>query len=218
MDIDKITVRESPYPGVFCSVNEELALVPKDIKKKELLQLKKFDVEIIKTKAADSILLGVLLKGVGNKFVAPELLSEEEEDFFSSKGIEVLQLGNKAYGNMMALNKNGGIVSAGVEKKFFSQIQDFFGIKLKHESFSCTDLVGSSIVVTDKGFIVNPEINEKEFSMLKKLFRVNGRATTANYGDIFVGNDVIANSQQVFVGSYTSGTELMRIDEGFRGD
>jgi len=93
-----------------------------------------------------------------------------------------------------------------------------FGIHLIHSNFSCTELIGSSIVASDKGFIVNPEISQEEFSNLSSLFGVKRKATTANYGDIFVGNDVIANSNAVFVGSYTTAKEIMHIDEGLRGE
>ncbi len=218
MKIDKLKIRQSPYIGVFCSITDEIALVPKDITSAEFTKIKNFDVEILKTKIVDSTLLGVLMSGLGTKFVAPDLLSKDEEDFFSSKGIELLAIGNKAYGNIMALNSNGGIVSTIADKETFREIKKFFGLKLVHKAFSCTDLVGSSLVVTEKGFIVNPEIKETEFKLLKKTFKVEGQATTSNYGDIFVGNGVIANSNAVFAGDYTTGTELMRIDEGLRGE
>jgi putative translation initiation factor eIF-6 len=217
MYIDRLKIRDSPYIGVFCMITEDVALVPKDIKKKELEKIKKFDAEIIKANVADSILLGVLMAGTGTRFIVPELLSREEEELFSSKGLEVLQLGNKAYGNLISMNSNGGIVSTAIEKKDFGKIKRFFGTKLLHKKLSCTELTGSSLVVTDSGFIVNPGISSSEFSLLKKLFRVNGAATTANYGDSFVGNGVLANSKAAFVGSYTTGTELIRIDEGLRG-
>jgi len=51
---------------------------------------------------------------------------------------------------------------------------------------------------------------EDEFMELKKIFNVDGKATTANYGDPFVGNDVVANSKAAVVGAYTSGHELIR--------
>lgn len=219
MHIDKLEIRQSPYVGVFCRVTDELALVPADISKKELDKVKEFDVEIVRATVADSVLLGVLLAGHGSRFVVPELLSRGERDFFASRGISVLETGNLAYGNLVSMNQNGGIVSGMVDKKVFTQIQKFFkGTKLVHSSFSCTDIVGASIVATNKGFIVNPRITEKEFSLLKKVFNVNGKATTANYGDVFIGNNVVANSSAVFVGSATTGTELLRIDEGLRGE
>ena len=218
MHLDRVTVRESAYLGVFCSVTDALALVPNDISKKELANIKAFDVEIIRAKVADSCLFGVLMRGAGNKFVVPDLLNRHEEDFFSSKGIELLKIGNKAYGNLMAMNSRGGMVSGIVERKDFEKIKAFFGIHLIHSNFSCTELIGSSIVASDKGFIVNPEISQEEFSNLSCLFGVKGKATTANYGDIFVGNDVIANSNAVFVGSYTTAKEIMHIDEGLRGE
>ncbi|MCX8158341.1 MAG: translation initiation factor IF-6 [Candidatus Diapherotrites archaeon] len=218
MLIDKLTIKSSPFIGVFSAVTDSIALVPKDISKKELKKIETFDVEIIKATVADSSLFGVMLRGIGNKFVAPDLMSNEELDFFRSKGIEILTLGNKAYGNLIALNNSGGIASNIITKKEFDEIKNFFGLKkFLHQSFSCTDLVGSSLVVSEKGFIVNPNIDNKEFQILKRLFNVNGQPCTANYGDVFVANDILANSNAVFVGSYTTPKEIIRINDAFGG-
>ena len=75
------------------------------------------------------------------------------------------------------------------------------------------DILGSSIYANDYLFIVNPSISEKDFKYLKERFKVEGIATTLNYGGLFVGNDVIANKNAVLVGDNTSNIELMKIDD-----
>ncbi|MDP6670630.1 MAG: translation initiation factor IF-6, partial [archaeon] len=77
-----------------------------------------------------------------------------------------------------------------------------------------SDLIGSNIVLTNKGFIANPMISEKEFKKIEKNTGLEGATATANFGDKFVGNGVIANSNTAFVGLRTTGHELIRIDEG----
>ena len=81
-----------------------------------------------------------------------------------------------------------------------------------------SDLIGSLCVASNKGFIVSPSVTKKEFKIIEKALKVKGTSATANYGDKFVGNSVIANSKAVIVGSLTSGHELNRIDEGLSGE
>ena len=80
-----------------------------------------------------------------------------------------------------------------------------------------SDLVGSSMVLTNHGFTVNPLVSEEEFSFIGKKTGLCGTTATANYGDKFIGNSVIANSKVALAGLHTSGHELMRIDEGLTG-
>jgi len=206
--------------AIFSVVTDEFVLVPHSILPKEIKVVEKeLEVRVIKANIGSTSLLGVLAKGLGNKIIVSNIIEDSEIKALEKEGIEVLKLnGFSSTGNLIAMNQNGGIASPLISEKSQKEIENFLGIKFKKMLIAGTDLPGAAITVTNKGFIAHPNITEKDFSLLKSTFKVNGSATTANYGDLFVGNSVIGNSKGVLAGNLTSGIELSKIDEGMRGE
>ena len=220
MNIDARTIKASPFVGVLGLLTDEFALLPLVAEKKELRGLEHFlGVPVIKGNLAQSSLIGVLALGLGSKIALSELVEAREVKELEKNGLDVFVLqGVTALGNLVALNEKGGIASPMLSAAQVKQLEDFFKIKLGQHSVVGSDVPGATIVATSKGFIVHPLVSEKELSLLEEMFNVHGVPTTANYGDRFVGNSVLANKKAVIVGVRTSGIELARIDEGLRGD
>lgn len=217
MKIEKAKVKGSPYLGVFASATEEVCLVPENIEKKEKKKIEEIlEVEAVKTSIASSSILGVLVKGIGKKFLVPEIVEEKELEELKAKGIEARELkGNLALGNLIAANEKNALLSTLIGEKERKEIERFWNVKTFKTDIGETDLVGSSVVLTKKGFIVNPKIKEKELKEIEKALELKGVPTTANYGDHYPGNSVLANSKGVLVGEQTSSFEILRIDEAF---
>jgi translation initiation factor 6 len=220
MEILRKRIHGSPYVGVFSIVTEQLALFSYDANAKELEGIKDaLDVELLQCKIAGSGLLGVFSTGIGKKILVPEIAEDSEIKNLENLGMKVKKLsGYTAIGNLVAMNQNAVLVSRSVDRKTRDEIGKFLNIEVFENPVKEFDLPGSFMRVTDMGFIAHPDIQEREFKALEKIFRVNGSATTANFGDSFVGNCVVANSHAAIVGGNTSGYELLRIDEGLRGD
>jgi translation initiation factor 6 len=214
----KKTIKASPYLGVFCVLTEQIFLHPEGLYKKELKGFEKFGVQLIPAKIASSSLIGVFAKGINKKIVTTYLIEENEKKTLEKKGIQIKTIDSTAIGNLIALNEFGGIASPLLSIKQVKELEKFFEIPFKITSIGGSDLTGSSICVTNKGFIVHPNISEKEFNLLEKTFKVKGIPATANYGDRFIANSVIANSKGIAVGTNTSGPEMARIDEGIGRD
>lgn len=210
-------VRASSFVGIFCNATEQICLAPKGIEKKELHAIEDaLQTEVLQANIASSPLLGVLAKGVGKKFIVPEIVEAYEVRELNEAGLKVKIIqGTYALGNLIALNEKGIAFSKILGEKTRKDVSEFFGLKGKALSVAGTELVGSCVVATNKGFIVNPNVSEKEVKELKSILKVNGSATSANYGDLFVGNSVIANSFGAMVGERTTPKETMRIDEAF---
>lgn len=220
MDILKTNINSSPFLGVFCSASEKFALVPFSTSKKQIHEIEqKLGVKAVQTSMGNSSLIGVLSVLFEDKIVLSEIVEENEKEHLQKNGLKIKQLkGHLAIGNMVSLNKNGGIASRSLSKKEVKALEDFFGVKLVQKDIAGSNLAGSAIAVTNKGFIVHPNVKEKEFLEIKKIFKVDGNPTTANYGDRFVGNDVVANSKGALIGSITTTFEMIRIDEALRGN
>ncbi len=219
MKIELGTVRETPFVGIFALATEKFVLVPKAISTKEEEKITNlFGTEIIKASIANSGLLGVLSAGNSKGIIASSIIDEKEEKETKQIGIKIKKIENiSAVGNLIALNDSKGVCSGAFSKKQQKEIEKFLGIKLKESTVAGSDLIGASIVATNKGFILNKMASDKEGEEIEKHFGIQGAKGTVNAGDCFVGNSLIANSQAGFAGRNTTGFELARIDEGLRG-
>jgi len=219
MEIIKSTIHSSPFIGVFALATEKHVLLPNNVEKKEERRLGElFNAETVKTRLAESPLIGVLAVGNSSGIVVSGIVEEKEISHLKEKGLRVKRLAEAtAIGNLVELNDSKGFCSKVVQQKTKQEIEGFLHVELKYAGIANAEVVGSSIVLTNNGFIVNPSISSKEFKELEEWVKLSGNATTANLGDVFVGNSVIANSSGAVVGSYTTGHELMRIDQGLRG-
>ncbi len=220
MEVLRRTVGGSPFVGVFMVLTDDFAVVPGNSEKKEIAGMEeKLGARVVKGTVAGCFLWGVFGMGLGNKLLLPEFALEREIRELEKNKIETMVVkGYSALGNLFAGNSRGGFASTMVDEKTVKEAGKFLGIKMKREKLLSSDLPGAEIAVSEKGFLVHPEISEAKFRLLEKTFGVSGSATTANFGDPFVGNDIVANSRGAVIGAQTSGHELIRIDEGLRGD
>ncbi|AJF60623.1 MAG: translation initiation factor IF-6 [Candidatus Diapherotrites archaeon] len=216
----KKTIRGSPFVGVFAVASEDFFLVPFSIEKKELAGIEeKLGAKVVKASLASSPLLGVLSVMLGKMIALPETVIEEEVAFLERHGMQAKKLeGIHALGNLIAVNENGGIASPLIGKKTVEGLEKFFGVHFSRMTVAGSNLAGAATTVTNKGFIVHPNIKQDEFRELEKIFGVRGQPTSANYGDKFIGNDIVANSKGALIGEFTTSYEVLRINEGLSGD
>ena len=220
MEIEKATIRGSPYVGIFSVLTENVCLLPlSESKKKAGFISKFFDVEVFQTTLANSSLLGIFAVGNKKGFVVSDVVEEYEIEKLENAGFEILRVPEiVAVGNLVEVNDKAGLCSKLFSMESKKKMEKFLGVKIEYAEVAGSDLVGSSLVVTNKGFLINPNATKKEFDNVKGAFGTHGEAVTSNYGDVFVGNSIMANSKSAIVGIQTSGHELIKIDEGLRGE
>ncbi len=199
----------SPYLGIFCSVNEEYALIPtnsptefKEVIKKEL------DVDPVETTMAGTNLIGVFSAMNSEKIIVPDILEKEEMNVLKEIFSEVIVLEEKftALGNMITMNDHG-IVCSEPLKEILKEAEI--------TKVAGSDFVGSCVFSTNTGFMTHPDALEKEIKVIEKALKVKGGIGTVNFGDPYVKTGMIGNSKGILVGKRTSGPELKRIDEIF---
>jgi len=220
MNIELGTIKSSPFVGVFSIITEKMALFPRFLEKKEKKMVEKmFGTETIYTGLANSSLLGVLAAGNSKGFVVSGIVEDKEVEELQEQGLNVKRLqGTTALGNLMECNDKKAFCSKAIGKKDVQEIKKVLKVECIETQIAGSDLVGSCLVLTNKGFVANPETTDKEFKAIEKETGLEGTTATANYGDKFVGNNLVANSSNALAGLHTSGHELMRIDEGLRGE
>lgn len=216
MKLLKTKINNTPFLGVYAVCTDEFCIVPTNIQEKEEKFISKhLNAKILKTSINDSPLIGVYLLALKNKVIVCEnVIKPKELEFLKKNGLEVKLIKEEynALGNLISVNSNYGFASPILSDQTISEISSFFNVPIEKKSFLSFDILGSILYVNDYFFIVNPNIKEKDFEFLKNKFKVQGIASTLNYGDLFVGNDIIANKDVVFVGENTSNIELMKVD------
>ena len=76
-----------------------------------------------------------------------------------------------------------------------------------------SEVTGSSIVTTNKGFLINPYANKEEIKKISEALKINGGSSTANSGDYLVRNSVLANKNGMVLGEQTTPFEINKIEE-----
>lgn len=217
MKLDRSTIYNSPFLNIYSYCTEKICLVPHSILAKEERKIEEIlNVKVIKTSINRSGLLGVYLSGINEKIVVEKnSIHSEELAHLEKEGLKVKTIAddNNAFGNLLAINSNYGVASPLFRPETVSEIKKFLKVDIEQKNFAGFDLPGSSIFVSDSLFLINPTIDIKEFNYFVKKFKVPGKATTANYGDVFVGNDIMGNKNGILVGETTSNIEMIKIDE-----
>lgn len=219
MRIELGTVRESPFVGIFALATDKLIFAPKPVSKKEEKRLLDvFGTEVVRASIANSSLLGVLSAGNVRGLVVGGIMEMKEEKQLLDAGIRVKKIDNvTAVGNLLTVNDSKGICSKVFSDRQKKEIERFLGVRLMQSTVAGSEVVGASVVATNKGFVLNKMASNEEARRIERHFGIPGAKATANAGDVFVGNSVIANSFAALAGLATTGFELARLDEGLRG-
>ncbi len=217
MKLDRGTIYNSSFLNIYSYCSEKICIVPHSVLSKEEKLIEEIlNVKVIKASINKSALIGVYLTGTNEKVVVEKnSIHLEEIEHLEKEGLKVKTIrdDNNAFGNLLAFNSSYGVASPLLLPETVSDMRKFFGVEIEQKQFAGLDLPGSSIFVNDSMFLINPRIDFKEFNYFKKKFNVPGKATTTNYGDVFVGNDSIGNKQGLLVGETTSNIEMRKIDE-----
>ncbi|NPA74705.1 MAG: translation initiation factor IF-6 [Euryarchaeota archaeon] len=214
--IAKLTIFGSPYVGVYIVANEKIAVVPVGIDKKEKDRIAKtLGVEVFETVLGGSHLIGSLAVMNSNGAIITNFAEEGEVRFLMDK-MNVLFIDDKinAVGNDILANDHAALVHLDFDKKTVKLIEDALDVEVVRGQIGGIKTVGSAAVVTNKGMLVHPDVEESEIDFLKKLFKVPVYLTTANYGSKYVGAGVVANTKGALVGENCSNVEIDRIENG----
>lgn len=220
MKLNKFSVRGSPFVGIFCRTTEKTCLVPHGLLSKEKKTLSDIlNVELVACSLTNSPLIGVLAIGNQNGFVVPSIVENQEINELRETGIAVSRVpGVDALGNLVAVNDTAGICSPHLDGNVVKQIENALKISLVRTTVANSDLAGSATVITPRGFVCNPNVSKTELAKIKQALQRTGNPTSANFGDAFPGNSVIANSNGALAGEHSTPHEMLAIDEALSGE
>jgi translation initiation factor 6 len=218
LSIAQLDINGNPYIGVFCAANDDFALIPKGLGKKEISKIEKvLEVKSIQLSIAGSRLIGSLLAlnshgAVVNKF------TETSELLLLKKHTNVTVLEEKlnAIGNNVLTNNHGALVHKQFSKNSLKQIEDALDVEILKGTIAGLRTIGTAAAITDRGGLCHPKVKNEDLDFLTSFFKVEIIIGTANYGTPLVGACVLANSKGAVTGTSTTGIELGRIEDGLK--
>lgn len=215
MRFEKQNLIGNPFIGVFSATTDNLTFIPSAASSKfsELVETT-LGTKPIALSLCNSSLIGLFSVSNQSGIVVPEMAYENElealEEHFDRIGI-ISQY--TAIGNLVTCNDKGCVASPLLSPKSKKTLEKTLKVKVKQMTIAGIDVVGSSVIATNKGFLTNPNITDPELVALEHLFGVEGNVGSINYGVPFVKSGLIANSHGAIIGSLTTSYELGRIDE-----
>ncbi len=211
--IKKIDIDSSDFVGLFARVSDDIAIFSRSFDSKTADDISLF----LKVKAIRANLNGINLAGSlvsmnSNGIIMPRE-SRIESDELGGRNVVYLKDKVNAMGNDILTNDRGAIIHKNFGKSSLKEIQDALDVEVLKSEIGGVKTVGSVSVLTPKGMLVTPTADEEEMKRLSQFFKVPIKQATANFGSIYVGSAMMANSSGVIVGTTTTPIELGRIDE-----
>ncbi len=212
--IRKLRLLKSNFIGVYCRVSEKHAFLPRPVEEEVLHNVEElFGVTAIRMFVGNTSLVGALLAMNNRGLVVSR--NYYPEDLNGNLDMEIVSLSDRlnAMGNNIVMNDRAAIVHKDFSSNSVRKLVDSLGIEVIRSTIGGIKTVGSVSVLTEKGMLVTPTVSEDEQKFLSDLFKVQVRTGTANFGSIYVGTSVVANSKGVAVGDATTSIEMGRIDD-----
>ncbi len=208
-------IHNSPYIGVFAAANEEIAIVPDDITKEEEAAIKRsLDVNIHKTKLGGSPLIGSLMVINSHGAVITDFADIDDVKFLKNE-YNILFVNDKinAVGNDILAGEKAAFVHPGFDNETVKLIGEVLDVETIKSEIGGISTVGSAAIITKKALLVNPQVSDDEIENLKKIFKIPIYVVTANFGSLYIGASMIANSKGAYIGDNSTAVEVLEIEE-----
>ena len=221
--LKRVDIVGNPNVGVFVLTTDDMAIVPYTLlyEKADIIK-ETLDVDVVKSSISGSSLIGSLAVANSNGIVVSPHVLDREIEQFEKLGLKVATLPGQytAVGNIIAANDNGAIVSPFLGEEAIEVIEETLDVDAKSSSIVGSDIIGSLITVTNKGFLMSNQAVNSEINFAQEVFGVEGDIGTVGKGIPLVGACTISNSNGAIVAKDSTGPEMARVEEalGFLDD
>ena len=221
--LKRVDIVGNPNIGVFILATDDVAIVPYSLldEKAEIIK-ETLEVDVVKSSISGSNLIGSLAVANSNGIIVSPHILDREVKQLEGLGLNVASVPGQytAVGNVIAANDNGAIVSPYLSEDAVNIIESTLDVDVESVPISGTDIIGSLIKVTNKGFLITKNATSSEINLAHKVFGVEGDIGTVGKGIPLVGACSIANSHGAIVAKDSTGPEMARVKEalGFLDD
>ena len=221
--LKRVDIVGNPNVGVFVLATDDLAIVPYNLLDEKADIIKEaLDVNVVKSSISGSSLIGSLAVANSNGIVVSPHVLDREVKQFEELGLNVAAIPGQytAVGNIVAANDTGAIVSPFLSDEAVQVIEETLDVNVEATSMVGSDIIGSLISVTNKGFLISGNAVPSEINFAQEVFGVEGDIGTVGRGISLVGACIISNSNGAIVAKDSTGPEMARVEEalGFLDD
>ena len=221
--LKRVDIVGNPNLGVFILATDDLAIVPYNLLDEKADIIKEaLEVDVVKSSISGSSLIGSLAVANSNGIVVSPHVLDREIKQFEDLGLNVATIPGQytAVGNIVAANDKGAIASPFLSDEAVEVIEETLDVKVGTSSMVGSDIIGSLIKVTNKGFLISKNAVSSEVNFCREVFGVEGDIGTVGKGISLVGACIIANSNGAIVAKDSTGPEMARVEEalGFLDD
>lgn len=218
MGIYKYNIYRTPNIGIFLKASDKFLLAPRGLADTKVARLEELlNVRCIKVSVAHTRLLGPLISMNNNAILLPRIVDERELEEFKSIGLEIIVLDVKetALGNLIAMNDKGVILSSKLPKEVSDMLKDRLGVEVISMNIGAYYQVGAMVAPTNRGAAVHPAVSDEELDTIMSVLKIHAEPVSVNGGVPFVSSGLVANSNNVVVGTLTTGPELVMLARTF---
>ncbi len=216
--IEKIDINGDPNIGLYGFSTEKYTLIGYIDEEKQKTIKETLKTELINVRINNTNFIGIFAVGNSHGIIVPKITSETELKALKEKTktrnikISILNDIQTCLGNLITCNDYGCLASKTLEKHK-EIIENTLKVPVIFSEFKESDMIGSYLIATNKGFLINMYVDEEDYNKAKEALKVDGDIGTVNFGSPFVKSGIMANTKGVIIGSQTTGPETVRIDE-----
>lgn len=208
-----LNIYDNPVIGVFATCTENAVIVPCGTGKNVIQSIKEcLEVDVFSTLISGSVVVGSLSCGNSSGLLVP---CHSSLPGLVDSDISIIEVpGNlTAMGNNVLVNDSAALVNPEMTDEAIDVISNALNVDVHRGTIAGVKTVGMAAVVTNRGLLVHPRINQHELTRLEDVFNLPVEVGTVNYGSQVVGSGILANSKGYIAGSETTGHELGRIED-----
>jgi len=171
--LKRVDIVGNPNIGVFILATDDVAIVPYNLldEKAEVVG-ETLEVDVVKSSVSGSSLIGSLAVANSKGIVVSPHVLDREIDQLQNLGLNVATIpGNyTAVGNIVAANDTGAIVSPFLSDEAINVIADTLDVNVEASSMVGSDIIGSLVSVTNRGFLISNRATESEIEFAQEVF------------------------------------------------
>lgn len=218
MDVIKYDVYRGPNIGIYINVNDDHILLPMGFAKSKADKLSEYlNTEMLFVSVANTRLIGTLTVMNNYGILLPKTAYPDEYDLLKETNLNVGILDSKytALGNIICANDKGAIVSPSFSKNDCLTISQILGVEVYQSKIAGFYQTGSVLVANNTGSAIHPEADEDDIKLFADVLGTKVEHSTINNGIPYVSTGILANNNNVVVGSLTTGPEIMMLTRAF---
>jgi translation initiation factor 6 len=215
--LGKCDLTGSPYIGIFCACNNDVALIPHDAPAKFEKTVRKYlEVEPIRITIGGSRLIGALVAMNSHGLILSSLSLPEEinsiKKLLGGKlAITEIDAHFNAFGNTILSNDYGAIIHPGYSDEVLDVVSETLGVKVVRGKIANMELVGSCGVANSRGALLHPKSTPEERKLVSETLRVRVNIATANLGCPYLRSSLLVNDHGTLIGSMSTTVEIDRV-------